>query len=274
MRIAFLGAGKMAQALISHLGASTKIVASDKDKRRLRYVRAKYKVKIAKNNFEAFEAGDVVVLAVKPQDMAEVIAEVTSNQLPVIRRKLIISIAAGISIKYLEKAFPKAAVIRAMPNNPTLVGAGITALAAGSRADKKQLSAAKEIFASVGEVVEVEEKMLDAVTGLSGSGPAFIYLAMEALTAGGVAAGLSKSIAAKLAFHTVLGAAKAVIETGKSPEELRDMVTSPGGTTIEGLKVLDKGKFKGLLSAAVVAAKKSLRFFRRNGQNSILETCE
>lgn len=264
MKIAFLGAGKMAQALISHLGAPTRIIASDKDKRRLKYVRAKYGVKIAGNNIGAFEVGDVVVLAVKPQNMAEVLAEVQGPMSNVGKQKLVISIAAGIPLKYLEKKLPGASIIRAMPNNPCMVGHGVTALAKGKKVSSKQYAVAEKIFVSMGEVVEVPEKWMDAVTGLSGSGPAFVYSVMEALAAGGVAAGLPRNAAAKLALQTVLGAAQTAKITGRRPRELREMVTSPGGTTVEGLAVLERsGAAKAFASAVRAAAKKSKTLSKR-----------
>jgi pyrroline-5-carboxylate reductase len=273
MNIGFIGGGKMAEAIIrgivkKKLAHPPEILISDIDKKRLNYfesdgfkvliVDKRFVVDTTDNNDKVARLSDIVILAVKPQNAPNVIQGIQINE-----DKLLISIAAGISIKYLEEAFPRVAVIRAMPNNPALVGAGITALAKGHRVKKEQLADAKAIFASVGEVVEVKENLMDAVTGLSGSGPAFIYLAMEALTAGGVAAGLSKRIAMKLAFHTVLGAAMAVKETGKTPGNLREMVTSPGGTTIEGLKVLQKERFFIALQNAVAAAAKKSKYLSK-----------
>lgn len=257
-KIVFVGAGKMAEAIIARLEFPQNIVASDVAKKRLEYLKKKYKIKIAKNNLEAFRAGEIVILAIKPQDMAEMLEELRAESRELRGQKLIISIAAGISLKYLQKKLPGFAVVRAMPNNPCLVGVGITALAKGKAVGSKAFKKAKEVFRAVGEVVEVPEKWMDAVTGLSGSGPAFVYQTIEALTAGGASAGLPKALAAKLALQTVLGAAITLKETGKSPEELREMVTSPGGTTIEGLKVLEKMKFiPALVEAVKTAAEKS-----------------
>ncbi|MFA4906446.1 MAG: pyrroline-5-carboxylate reductase [Candidatus Margulisiibacteriota bacterium] len=247
MRIAFIGAGKMAEALISRLGQSAGIIISDINPRRLKLLSSRYKAKIAGSNIEAFRSADVVILAVKPQNFPGVMDELRGT-------KLIISIAAGIPLSYLQKKLPGCAVIRAMPNNPALVGHGITALARGKGSGEREMGIAKKLFATVGEVIEVPEKWMDAVTGLSGSGPAFVYEVIEALTRGGMDAGLPGSTAAKLALQTVLGAAETVKQTGYSPRQLCQMVSSPGGTTIEGLKVLERGKVKSALSAAVVAA--------------------
>ncbi len=268
MKIAFIGAGKMAEALIFRLGTPGSIIASDIDKRRLNYLRARYKIRIAKNNFEAFKFGDVVVLAVKPQNATEVLEEIRKSKVErrtqSVGNKILISIAAGIPLKYLEKKLPGGSIIRAMPNNPAMVGAGMTALAKGKKVSSKQYAVANKIFRSVGEVVEVPERWMDAVTGLSGSGPAFVYLAIEALAAGGAASGLSKPMAEKLALQTALGAAQTVKVSGRPPRELREMVTSPGGTTIEGLKVLHKAKlFAALQNAVAAAAKKSKTLSKR-----------
>jgi len=168
----------------------------------------------------------------------------------------VISIAAGITLKTIERYLPQAPVIRAMPNNPAFVGEGLTAICKGHRATERDRKVAEVIFGAVGKVIAVEEKLMDAVTGLSGSGPAFIYAMVESLIEGGVEAGLSETQAKTLAVQTTLGAAKTMAETGKDPAELREMVTSPGGTTIAGLRVLEEGKFKKILRGAVVAATK------------------
>ncbi|MFA5113003.1 MAG: pyrroline-5-carboxylate reductase [Candidatus Margulisiibacteriota bacterium] len=257
-KIAFLGGGKMAEALIAGLGKSVQVIVSDVDAKRLRLLKSQYKITIAKSNAEAFAGADVVVLAVKPQQIAEAIEGLGTKGLGAGGRKLIISIAAGIPISYLQKKLPGCRIIRTMPNNPALVGQGITALAKGKGVTGRESRVAKEIFNKVGEVVEVPEKWMDAVTGLSGSGPAFVYLIMEALTEGGVAQGLPFAVAEQLAIQTVIGAAQTAKQTVHSLKELRRMVTSPGGTTIEGLAVLEKFRLVAALSGAVrAAAKKS-----------------
>lgn len=248
-RIGFIGGGKMAEALISRLGASHKIIASDVSRKRLSYLKKKYRIKTTTDNLDVFSSAEVVILAVKPQIVPEVI-----DELRVPKEKLLISIAAGITLGSLEKKFPGVPIVRVMPNNPALVGAGITALALGKSARKEHGEQANKIFRSVGEVVMVEEKNMDAVTGLSGSGPAYVYSMIEALASAGEKLGIARKEAEKLAVQTVLGAAKTMKETGKSAKELREMVTSPGGTTIEGLKVLEKRKFSEALVEAVKAA--------------------
>ena len=205
---------------------------------------------IANLAFKEAKAGDVVILAVKSQQMAEVLEERRASNVE--SRKLVISIVAGIPLSYLQKKLKGVDLVRAMPNNPCLVGHGITAL-------NRESSAARKIFEAVGEVIVVPEKYIDAVTGLSGSGPAFIYLAIEAMTEAGRGLGLDKKVAGKLAVQTVLGSAKTMQMTGRSAKELREMVTSPGGTTIEGLKVLEKRKFSHALAEAIAAATKKAK---------------
>lgn len=265
--VGFIGAGKMAEALISHLSASHSILASDKDPKRLQHVKKKYRVKTTSDNLEVFKKANIVILAVKPQNMGEVLGDIRARSLPAGRQgtkhraqdgKIIISIAAGITLAYLQKHLPGYQVIRAMPNNPCLVGMGITALAAGKGAGTKAKAQAKKIFGTVGEVDEVPEEWMDAVTGLSGSGPAFIYLVIEALAEAGIRLGIKKSIAEKLAMHTVLGAAHTMLKTGESAAKLRAMVTSPGGTTEQGLKALEEGAlYHDLIKAVTAAAKRS-----------------
>jgi pyrroline-5-carboxylate reductase len=265
MKIAFVGAGKMAEAIIARLQDKKNVWASDVSRERLTTLRSKYKIKILENNGAAFATAEVIILAVKPQQMAEVLQGVGSRGIGSRgKNKLIISIAAGIPLKYLQKMLPNCAVIRAMPNNPALIGQGMTALAKGARITNYELRITKKIFASVGEVVEVPERLMDAVTGLSGSGPAYVYRLIEALTDGGVKAGLPKKIAAKLAVQTVYGAAATVKETGREPQELRLMVTSPGGTTLEGLKALERRHFAAAVIEAVGAAAKKSRLLSKH----------
>ena len=261
-RIGFIGGGKMAEALIKGLLSSFKpeeISVYDIDKERIRYIDANYHVVTyatvpgCNDNQGIVDFSDIVVLAIKPQLVPGIIKE-----LRVPANKLLISIAAGITLGSLEKAFPGVPIVRVMPNNPALVGAGIAAIALGKSAKKEHGELANKIFKSVGEVIMVEEKNMDAVTGLSGSGPAYVYLMIEALASAGEELGIAKKEAEKLAVQTVLGAAKTMQETGKSAKELREMVTSPGGTTVEGLKVLEKRKFsEAIVSAVKAAAEKS-----------------
>jgi pyrroline-5-carboxylate reductase len=193
----------------------------------------------------------VVILGVKPQVLPVVLAGVKDFARP---WHLIISIAAGVSVQILEEALPEARIIRVMPNAPTIVGAGMAALAAGSGATPEDLALALELFQAVGEAVVLEEKLLDAVTGLSGSGPAFVAIFIEALADGGVKMGLPRPLALKLAIQTVLGTARLCLEEQLHPAHLKDLVTSPGGTTIAGLHALESGGFRGVVMDAVSAA--------------------
>lgn len=263
MKIAFIGAGKMAEAIIARLGDKKNISAADVSRQRLKVLRSKYEVKSQKDNCEAFGSAEVVVLAVKPQQISEVLDGVRGVGYGGQKKKLIISIAAGIPLNYLQKKLPGHSVIRAMPNNPCLIGEGMTALAKGKGVTSRESRVASQIFKSVGEVVEVPEKWLDAVTGLSGSGPAYVYRMIEVMTAGGVKAGLPGKLAARLAVQTVYGAAATVKRTGRDPEELRAMVTSPGGTTLEGLKVLERRQFAAAVAEAVGAAAKKSRLLSK-----------
>lgn len=250
-KIGFIGAGRMAEALIARLGSPREIIASDVDKNRLRFLRSKYGISVASDNCEVWAKADIVILAVKPQNIGDVM---TNDECLMTNYGIVISIAAGVPLSYLQKKLPKAKIVRAMPNNPALIGQGITALAKGKNVPAAALAKAKKIFSKVGVVVDVPEQWLDAVTGLSGSGPAFVYQTIAALVEGGVKAGLPKKIATQLAVETVIGAANTLKETGKEPHELTQMVASPGGTTIEGLKVLSSKKFEQILSEAVLAA--------------------
>lgn len=255
-KIVFIGAGKMAEALIAQLAKSNQIMAADVDGKRLSHLKKKYKIKITKDNREAFNFGEVVILAVKPQKMSESIEGIGSRGWGVEKGKgkLIISIAAGVTLNFLQQRVPGLPIIRSMPNNPCLIGQGITAIAKGKKATAQNMKLAKTIFRSVGQVFEVPEKLMDAVTGLSGSGPAFVYQTIEALTLGGIDLGLPRNLAEKFALQTVIGAALTVQNTGKSPIELTVMVASPGGTTIEGLKILEKYELPRALKEAVAAA--------------------
>jgi len=206
----------------------------------------------AKSNAEVVKFARVLLLAVKPHQVGEVLAEIREAVTP---EHLLISIAAGVPLAKLEASLnPGSRVIRVMPNTPALLGASATAFAPGKSTSAEDIALAQRLFSAVGIAFAVKETLLDAVTGLSGSGPAYVYLMIEGLSDGGVAAGLPRDIATKLAAQTVLGAARMVLETGLHPGALKDMVTSPGGTTIEGLHELEKGGVRGTLISAVRAA--------------------
>lgn len=209
------------------------------------------------SNPEVVKFASVVVLAVKPDQVTEVLKEVS----PLFKEEqLLISIAAGITLKQMEEQLPSGArVVRVMPNTPALVGASASGLALGKSATDEDAKKVTELFASVGVAFQVKEPLLDAVTGLSGSGPAYACLMIEALSDGGVAAGLPREVATRLAAQTLLGTAKMVLETGLHPGTLKEMVTSPGGTTIDGLHELEKAGVRGALINAVRAASEKAR---------------
>lgn len=204
------------------------------------------------SNAEACAWADEVVLAVKPQVLPAVLAEISGALKP---STLVISIAAGVTLNRLEQGLAgHKKLVRAMPNTPALVGEGATAVARGRGVSDSEFEAALRLFAVTGSVVAVEERLMDAVTGLSGSGPAFAFVAIEALSDAGVRVGLPRDVATKLAAQTLLGAAKLLLETGEHPGKLKDMVTSPGGTSIAGVAALEREGLRNALIAAVEAA--------------------
>jgi pyrroline-5-carboxylate reductase len=255
-KIAFLGGGNMAEALIkgmlsADVAKSRQLVVTDTSPARLDYLK-KYNIDLAKSNQEAVQQAEIVLLCVKPQVMDAVLAEIAGVA---DSSKLVISIAAGITIERMEKALTAGPrVIRVMPNTPALVLSGAAGLAKGSSATNEDMELAQEIFSAVGRAVVVDEKLMDAVTGLSGSGPAFVFTVIEALSDAGVKVGIPRPLALELAAQTVFGSAKMVLDTKEHPAKLRDMVTSPGGTTIAGMHELEKGKLRAVLMNAVEAA--------------------
>lgn len=267
--IAFLGAGNMGEALIRGLLSSDAIApeqlrASDRRADHLKELADRYKIETSTDNRHVVKGADVVVLAVKPQIMDSVLAEIGQELEP---GTLVISIAAGVDISRMESKLPEGIrVIRSMPNVASLVAEGATAIAAGSLAQEDDLVLARRIFESVGMVVVVEEGLMDAVTGLSGSGPAYIFLVVEALSDAGVKMGLSRWDALALAAQTVLGAAKLIIETGEHPGRLKDMVCSPGGTAIAAVHTLEQGGLRTtLIDAVETATRRSAELGRKKG---------
>ena len=257
LTLGFLGAGKMATALAKgFIGAGlfspARVVASDPSAAALKAFAGDTEAKTLATNLDVVEAAEVLLLAVKPDHVAAVLAEIREEFTP---RHLLISIAAGVPLGKLETALGATArLVRVMPNTPALVGASASGFALNKAALPKDGELVRKLFSSVGVAFELKESLLDAVTGLSGSGPAYIYLVIEALSDGGVAAGLPRDVATQLAAQTVLGSARMVLQTGLHPGLLKDMVTSPGGTTIEGLHELEKGKLRATLISAVRAA--------------------
>ncbi len=253
----FIGSGKMATALIrgmlrSGVAATASIAASDPLESARAALAADTGIRVHETNESVVERSDVIVLAVKPQTMPQVLAQLRPLLEP---RHLVVSIAAGISIKsLLEGLGSDRRIVRVMPNTPALLGEGASAYALGPGVPANDETLVKAFLGSVGRAVRVPETMLDAVTGLSGSGPAFVYLMIEALSDGGVRVGLPRDIATMLAAQTVLGSARMVLETGLHPGVLKDQVTSPGGTTIAGLHALERAGVRGALIDAVEAA--------------------
>ncbi|WP_309891935.1 pyrroline-5-carboxylate reductase [Archangium sp.] len=255
--IAFLGAGNMAEALIKGLlragtARPESLIATARRADRLETLQRTYGVRVTQDNLAAVREADVVVLSVKPQVLDKVLLQVASEVDP---RKLVISVAAGVPIAAMQRRLGAGArIIRAMPNTPSLVGAGACALSPGEHASEEDLAIATRIFQSVGTTTVLDENLLDAVTGLSGSGPAYIFLIIEALSDAGVKVGLPRYTALKLAAQTVLGSAQLLIETNAHPGQLKDQVTSPGGTAIAGLHTLEAGGLRTTLINAVEAA--------------------
>lgn len=254
--VGFIGAGRMATALASGLiksgfAAAQDICASDVVPEARDAFAAATGAAANADNSEVIRNSQVLFLAVKPQQVAEVLSEQSSH---ITAKQLVVSIAAGVPLFRLEAALPDRRIIRVMPNTPCLVGAGASAFARGTHATAEDGALVLKMLSTVGLALEVPEKLLDAVTGLSGSGPAYAFEIIEALSDGGVLAGLPRDIATKLAAQTLLGAAKMVLETGTHPGALKDAVTSPGGTTIAGLHELERAGLRGSLMSAVRAA--------------------
>ena len=258
VRIGLMGAGRMATALArglvrAEMVPAASIVACDpSEDARKAFVHETPGTTVAADNASDVAQTDVVVLAVKPQTMNEALATVRNS---VRNDALVVSIAAGVTLARLEAALPEGQrVVRVMPNTPCLIGLGASGFALGKKATKSDAKLVASLLSAVGVAFEVPEKLLDAVTGLSGSGPAFVYSMIEALARGGTEEGLPPELAGELAARTVVGAAEMVLQTKETPAVLRDRVTSPGGTTVAGLGVLRERGFSDAVVAAVVAA--------------------
>jgi len=256
-RWGYIGAGKMATALVqgmlrARVAKDDSIVASDPLEGARTSLQAETGIAVFESNIDVLKNSDVLVLAVKPQSMSQVLAELSKGITPA---HLVISIAAGITIESIVAGLGHhLRVVRVMPNTPALIGEGVSAYALGKGALPEDEAIVDDLLGSVGHSVKVDESMLDAVTGLSGSGPAFVYLMIEALSDGGVRAGLPRDIANLLAAQTVVGAAKMVRDSGEHPGVLKDQVASPGGATIAGLHALETAGVRGAFIEAVMAA--------------------
>ncbi len=245
-----MGEALLSRLVIEGVFQPKEILVSDPVVARQKFLSDRYGIQVTGDNARAAAASDLVLLAIKPQIFSQVAQQVVDS----LNGAVIVSILAGTALLQLESAFVGKAVIRAMPNTPAQVGAGVTAIAQGQYVKPEQLDLAKTVLSAVGSVVEVPESMMDAVTGLSGSGPAYVALMVEALADGGVASGLPRNIAMQLAIGTVLGTAKLLQESKLHPGELKDRVTSPGGTTIAGVAVLEARGFRSALIEAVKTA--------------------
>jgi pyrroline-5-carboxylate reductase len=260
-KLGFIGVGNMGEALLKGLLSTRaanpgQVFVSARRPERVQELQKTYGIK-GGSNAEVARQSEVIVLAVKPQILDQVLRDISAD---VSREKLIISVAAGVPIAAIERRLhPPMRVIRAMPNTPATVGAAATALARGEHATDADLTTAQTIFDSVGLTVVLDEAQLDAVTGLSGSGPAYLFLIIEALADAGVKVGLSRRASMQLAAQTVLGSAKLLIESGQHPGMLKDGVTSPGGTAIAGLHTLEAGGLRNVLMNAVEAATRRSR---------------
>ena len=261
-RLGFLGAGKMAAALVRGVLAAgltrpDRIYVSSAREESRRCLAQETGVRAVSGNRQVVFESDVILLAVKPQVAVEVLREIASA---VQEKHLVVSVVAGLRLATMQAIFGRPVrLVRAMPNTPCLVGASATAYCAGSDVGPKDCELVERLFGAVGECVAVPEALLDAVTGLSGSGPAYVAVVIEALTDGGVRAGLPREVAYRLTLQTVLGTAKLLREQPLHPAQLKDQVTSPGGTTIAGLHRLEEGGLRAALINAVVAAAERAR---------------
>ena len=255
-KLAVIGFGAMGRALTQALlergvFAAADVVVSDIEQAKQRAA-AELGVRAAANNSEAARGAETVLLAVKPNTVGRVLDEMR----PVLdASQLVVSIAAGVTIRSIESHLPEGSpVVRVMPNTPALVGAGASAFALGKSSQAEHARRVSDMLSAVGMAIEVPEELLDAVTGLSGSGPAYVYVIIEALSDAGVSEGLPRAVSNALAAQTVFGAAKMVIETGEDTVKLREAVTSPGGTTVAGIAELEKSGLRAAITNAVQAA--------------------
>ena len=256
MKICFIGGGNMGEAIVKSLLAKglakpDDITASDISEARRDILKKKYRIKTVTNNKQAVSDAEVVVLAIKPQELAKVLPELKGLS----SKQLVLSIMAGATIETLEEGLGHSVIVRAMPNMPAQIGEGMTVWTATADVNQKQKDMAQSVLAAMGKEIYVSgEKYIDMATAVSGSGPAYIFLIIEALVDAGVHIGMPRDMAEKLVIQTVLGSTRSLEVMGKHPAELKNMVTSPGGTTSEGLLQLETGGLRSLLLKAVIAA--------------------
>jgi pyrroline-5-carboxylate reductase len=255
MTIGCIGGGNMGSAILSGLAKKLnkeKIFCFDKDKSRLESIKAGLGIKISNSAVDLATSCDVIILAVKPDVIRPVLLEIKNN----LFKKFVISVAAGISLNIINEILdsPKN-IVRVMPNTPALIGEGMSVISPGKDTDNKLLAISEEIFSYLGKVLVLPEKLMDAVTAVSGSGPAYGFTLIQAMVDGGVKIGLPRDKATILAAQTILGAAKMVLDSKDDPITLRGKVTSPGGTTIEAVHILERAGFSGIVMDAIEAAK-------------------
>lgn len=262
-RILFIGGGAMAGAILAGLKNAGKDLSQvylyDPSKTRMEELKKSFGVITVTSSSKGTADADVVVLAVKPQVLLEVLEEIKTFLKP---ETVVVSIAAGIPLNSLEKALPNQKIVRVMPNTPLMIGEGMSGICGGNLADSAAVETVTEIFAASGKTLVIPEKQMDALTGISGCGPAFAYLFIEALTDAGVLNGLSRKDALLLAAQTVQGSARMVLETGEEPAALKGQVTSPGGTTIAGVCEMEKAGVRGIMMEAVTATVKRSKELR------------
>ena len=258
--IGFVGGGALAESVINGIRGtllpSNNIFVSENRRKRCTELISRYRVNASVGVEPFIDKVKLLVIAVKPKDAPAALAEIRNK---ITLDTVIVSVIAGLKIEIIEKFFPHSPIIRAMPNVSIRVGEGMTAYTVNNKATLSDKRLVEQFWSSIGRAIEIDERLMDAVTGLSGSGPAYAFLMIDALADGGVAAGLSRPAAIELAAQTLLGAAKMVLETGEHPAALRDKVTSPAGTTIEGIRVLEKGGVRSSLIEAVLAATEKSR---------------
>ncbi len=263
--IGFIGGGNMAEALIKGMMQDARykmhdIIVSEPREDRRKYLKQAYGVKTTEKNRDVASVSNIIILAVKPQNMETALNEIADL---ITDEKTVVSIAAGITLSYLQSKLKTKKLIRVMPNTPSLVQEGMSVMSLCECFSDKDISPVRQIFMSIGKVMTLPEKYINAVTALSGSGPAFMALFVEALIEGGIKLGLSRENASELAVQTMLGTAK-LLDSGTLPDKLREMVTSPGGTTAAGLQVFKEKNFTGIVKEAMEAASKRAEELGRN----------